>query len=74
MDFTELSDDQLADALGAAVREAERRNELRETGVRKALMKGALRIVHGGLSHAKRIAVDDEIIQPFSGGDPDKED
>lgn len=70
MDFSTLTDDQLADAQKALLDEAEARVAALADGPVKNRVDRALNLAHKALDLVKRELVDGEIIQPYSGGDP----
>ena len=66
------TEDELADALKATLDEIEARIEARPTGALQTRLKRAAAVAHRALYVLKLEAVDQGIIQPMSGGDPDK--
>lgn len=70
MDFSTLTDDQLADAQKALLDEAEARVAALADGAVKNRVDRALNLAHKALDLVKRELVDGEIISPASGGDP----
>jgi hypothetical protein len=70
MDFSELTNDQLADAAKALLTEMHARHEALSTGPFKTRSGRLLRVAHGALEALKEHCVDEEVISPFSGGEP----
>lgn len=70
MDFSTLTDDQLADAQKALLDETESRVAARPDGPGKNRLERPLHVAHVALDMFKKELVDQEIIQPYSGGDP----
>lgn len=70
MDFSTLTDDEMADVQFALLTEAHARVEARPDGPEKNRLDRALKLAHKALDLFKAELVDGEIIQPDSGGDP----
>lgn len=70
MDFTEHTDDQLADVTKAIVDEIESRIAALPTGALKTAATLHMGKAHKQLNKVKKLTVDDGMIQPFSGGEP----
>lgn len=70
MDFTEHTDDQLADVTKAVVVEIERRIAALPTGALKTAASLHMGKAHKQLNKVRALVVDDGMIQPFSGGTP----
>ena len=70
MDFSTLTDDELADAQKALLDEAHARADALSDGAVKNRVNRALDLAHKALDMVKRELVDGAIIVPTSGGDP----
>lgn len=72
MDFGSYTDDELADIQKDLLDEAEGRVDALDAGPTKNRVDRALKFAHKALAIVKAELVDGEIIQPYSGGDPEK--
>lgn len=70
MDFSNLSNDELADTIKAIFDELHARHDALPAGSLKTRGGRLLRVAHGAFESLKDQCVDEEMIQPFSGGDP----
>lgn len=69
-----MTDDQLADYFKAGFDQLHARIDAQPDGPRKRRAQRLVRIMHGAANELKDLAVDGGMIQPFSGGDPNKTD
>ncbi len=70
MDFSEHTDDQLADVTKALVDEIEGRIAALPTGALKTAASLHMAKAHKQLNKVRELTVDEGLIQPFSGGTP----
>lgn len=68
--FSELTDDELADAWNDLLTETHARAEALPSGTFKFLFKDRLAKLHIHANRLKAMASDEGTIQPMSGGDP----
>lgn len=74
MDFSTLTNDELADAAKAMLTEMHARQAALPAGSFKTRAGRLLRVSHGALDALKEHCVDEEVISPFSGGEPKPEE
>lgn len=67
-DFSDHTNDDLADVAGDLIREVHARAEALTDTVPNRRKKRLARLLHAAADALKRDCVDDEVIQPFSGG------
>lgn len=70
MDFSTLSNDELADAGKAFMDELHARADALPAGTYKWMAKGRLDKAHIQFNRLKRMTSDEGLIQPMSGGEP----
>lgn len=70
MDFSNLSNDELADVVKDVFDELHARHDALSPSGFKTRSGRLLRVAHGAFESIKDHCVDEEMIQPFSGGDP----
>lgn len=70
MDFSDLTNDELADAVKDLFTELHARHDALSAGPFKSRSGRLLKVAHGAFDALKDHCVDDEVISPMSGGDP----
>lgn len=70
MDFSQLSDDDMANAVKAAFDDLHRRVDARPDDITKDALQYRLAIAHKAMDIFRARAVSGGVVQPYSGGDP----
>lgn len=73
-DFSELSNDELADAAKGLLDEMHTRHDALGSGPFKTRSGRLLKLAHGAFDALREHCVDEEVISTFSGGEPKPDD